>query len=120
MRTFTKRPTIEEALIFGFDYTPKDELISHLRLIDDVAKLDSAALEVLEQCALNGPIEDGDLVSKSGRDQCLDVGALAQIVVKGEDGFQACTYRGWSMLAVAYCLRMRRLPETAPAKQAAE
>lgn len=41
-----------------------------------------------------GPLWDGDVPSKSGRDGLLAQGLAVRIVVKGEDGWQAATYAG--------------------------
>lgn len=46
-------------------------------------------------CAFNkGPLWDGDVPSKSARSQLVEEGYMARVVVKGEDGFNACTYKG--------------------------
>jgi len=41
-----------------------------------------------------GPLWDGDVPSKAGRDALLAQGLAARVVVKGEDGWQAATYAG--------------------------
>lgn len=41
-----------------------------------------------------GPLWDGDVPSKIGRDYLLSQGFAVRIVVKGEDGWQAATYAG--------------------------
>ena len=46
-------------------------------------------------CAFNkGPLWDGDVPSKSARTQLVEEGFMARVVVKGEDGYNACTYKG--------------------------
>ena len=47
-------------------------------------------------CALveRGPLWDGDLPSKTERDALLDQGLAVRIIVNGEDGWQAATYKG--------------------------
>lgn len=42
----------------------------------------------------NGPVWDGDIPSKSGRDSLINLGAAVRVLVKGEDGFTAATYLG--------------------------
>lgn len=42
----------------------------------------------------NGPLFDGDVPSKTERTELVEAGYVAKIVVKGEEGFNACTYRG--------------------------
>ena len=41
-----------------------------------------------------GPLWDGDVPSKTGRDSLLARGLAVRVVVKGEDGWQAATYAG--------------------------
>lgn len=41
-----------------------------------------------------GPLWDGDVPSKQGRDSLVRQGLAAKVVVKGEDGWQAATYAG--------------------------
>lgn len=41
-----------------------------------------------------GPLWDGDVPSKSGRDKLIDLGLLIRVVVKGEDGYTAANYHG--------------------------
>lgn len=62
--------------------------------------LAGAALDTLIALVENGPLWDGDLPSKSGRYELLELGMAVRIVVKGEDGYQAATIEG----ARAYCL----------------
>jgi len=41
-----------------------------------------------------GPLWDGDVPSKAGRDALIAQGLAVRVVVKGEDGWQAATYAG--------------------------
>lgn len=42
----------------------------------------------------NGPLRDGDVPSKQERDWLLSNGLACKVVVNGEDGYQALTYKG--------------------------
>ncbi len=42
----------------------------------------------------NGPLEDGDIPSKQGRDSLVERGLAVRVVVQGQDGWQAATYAG--------------------------
>lgn len=42
----------------------------------------------------NGPLEDGDVPSKSGRDGLLDKGFAVKMIKDGQDGYQAASYAG--------------------------
>lgn len=41
-----------------------------------------------------GPLWDGDVPSKQGRDSLVRQGLAVKVVVNGEDGWQAATYAG--------------------------
>lgn len=41
-----------------------------------------------------GPLWDGDVPSKGGRDGLIERGYAVRVIVKGEDGWQAATYAG--------------------------
>lgn len=41
-----------------------------------------------------GPVYDGDVPSKSERDWLVNNGLAAKVIYKGEDGYQALTYKG--------------------------
>lgn len=60
--------------------------------------LSGCAQEVLFQLVKNGPVWDGDLIAKSGRDELLDNGLAVKCCAKGEQGFQVANYVGWNVL----------------------
>lgn len=41
-----------------------------------------------------GPLDDGDVPSKSGRNDLIDAGLAVRVIVKGQDGMTAATYAG--------------------------
>ena len=57
-------------------------------------QLTSSETETLIALIENGPLWDGDVPCKSGRDSLVKKGLAEKIIVKGEDGYQAATYRG--------------------------
>lgn len=64
--------------------------------------LSPAAQAVLKQLCKNGPTHDGNIASKSGRDELIQKKLAAKIVMAGMiDGFQAATYRGAHSYRVA-------------------
>lgn len=71
------------------------ELMWAIDLIDEAQKLDSAARDTLRAAYLNGPLFDGDVPSKAGRNDLIGKGLIAKVIVKGDDGFNACTQRGF-------------------------
>ena len=78
------------------DANERDELIHMI----DFAKRHFALHEQLFQLHRNGPVEDGSVISKSHRDALLDVGACAKVCVRGDQGYNACTYFGSRLLRI--------------------
>lgn len=72
-----------------------DELKRAVSLIYRVQEMTGAERDVIRATFKNGPLHDGDVPSKSGRDSLVQDGFVAKIVVRGEDGFNACTYLGF-------------------------
>jgi hypothetical protein len=65
--------------------------------------LTGAARETLICLCKRGPTWDGDVPSKSGRDELLKQGLAAKIVLKGnEQGYQAATYKGSQVFRAGY------------------
>ena len=88
----------------------EDELKDAEELIRKTADLDSAARDTLAGIYERGPLWAGDLPSKMGQGVLLRQGFAVQVVMKGEDGYTACTYDGQS----AYKLLKSGLMPSAP------
>lgn len=58
------------------------------------APLNGAEIDTLVALVEAGPLWDGDLPSKAGRDSLIARGLAVRVVVRGEDGWQAATYAG--------------------------
>ncbi len=81
------------------DLLDADERAELIHMIDFAHRRRSLH-EQLYQLHSRGPVWDGDVVSKSDRTELLDIGACAKVCVKGEDGFNACTYSGRALLRI--------------------
>lgn len=81
------------------DLMDKNEIAELVHTID-FAKRFRRLHEALYQLHSHGPVWDGDVISKSERDELLFIGACEKVCVKGEDGFNACTYAGRSLLSI--------------------
>lgn len=57
-------------------------------------ELNGAQIDTLIALVERGPLWDGDVPSKRGRDELIDAGLAVRVVVSGEDGFTAATYQG--------------------------
>lgn len=71
-----------------------DELKGACDLIIRVQKMDSGERDVIRSTHRHGPLGDGDVPSKRARDKLLDEGFVSKVVVRGEEGYNACTYKG--------------------------
>jgi hypothetical protein len=56
--------------------------------------MNGAAWDTLVALVEQGPLWDGNVPSKQGRDWLVREGLAAKILVRGEDGYQAATYKG--------------------------
>lgn len=70
------------------------ELKRACELIIEVQAMGSGERDCIRASYKNGPLFDGDVPCKSGRNSLLENGYMAKVVVKGEDGFNACTNKG--------------------------
>ncbi len=59
--------------------------------------LDSAQREVLRQLLFQGPVWDGNVVSKAARDDLIDYGLATRCCFLGEQGYTAATYTAYSV-----------------------
>lgn len=57
-------------------------------------KFSGAELDTLIALVERGPLDPGDLPSKAGRTALLDRGYAVMVLVNGQDGFTAATYKG--------------------------
>lgn len=84
--------------------------VNHLDLndVDDVPEItqitvaasrveSKGLMDTLESIVKRGPLNDGDVPSKSDRDALLELELINKVVVKGEQGFQAANYFGWAV-----------------------
>lgn len=52
------------------------------------------AADTIRAAFTRGPLYDGDVPSKAGRDWCLEHDLISKVIVKGEWGYNALTYKG--------------------------
>ncbi|MAP20481.1 MAG: hypothetical protein CL582_06025 [Alteromonadaceae bacterium] len=77
------------ALDYAIDQDKTDALQKlHAMLTSDMA-------DTLAKIASEGPIEDGDVPSKSARDELSDMGMVDRVAIKGEFGQWAATGLGF-------------------------
>ena len=83
-----------DVLHVGIDFDSNDRIGEAVKFIHQVQNMTSAERDVIVASFENGPLYDGDVPSKTGRDSLLDCGFVSKVVVKGEEGYNACTYLG--------------------------
>lgn len=57
-------------------------------------EMSGAQIDTLIGLVERGPLWDGDVPSKSGRDDLIAAGLAVRIVAAGDDGYTAATYAG--------------------------
>lgn len=87
------------------DTSTPEEVLKACRLIIRVQEMKASESDTLTGAFKHGPLHDGDVPSKTGRDILVSEGFMAKVVVKGEDGFNACTYRGLMAFRILEALR---------------
>lgn len=65
-------------------------------------QLTGAETDTLVALIEAGPLWDGDVPSKRGRDSLIARGWAVRVVVKGEDGYTAATYAGRDAYTARY------------------
>jgi hypothetical protein len=87
----TERPLIKALRVFRREpHGTIRRAFAHNAWLD----LNSAERDTLRALVERGPVYDGDLPSKTGRDSLLANGLAVQVAHQGEDGFQAATLEG--------------------------
>lgn len=84
-------------VVYGDGYasfSPADAFEGGYARIDGASALTGAQIDTLIGLVERGPLYDGDVPSKSGRDQLIAMGLAMRVVAKGEDGYTAATYAG--------------------------
>ena len=90
----TKLVTLLAALHENIEHASANDIRAACKQIIAAQELSGAERETLKGAFLNGPLFDGDVCSKDARSSLVEKGFMARIVVKGEDGYNACTYKG--------------------------
>lgn len=76
------------------------EIKNACELIIEVQGMSNGKRDCIMAAFEQGPLFDGDVPSKSCRDELIHGGYMSKVVVKGEEGQNACTQKG----ALAYHL----------------
>lgn len=89
------------AQINHFDLTDQDDLLAATDVLAKAKQaFDYNLMDTFNAIVNRGPLYDGDVPSKSERNTLLELGLIDKVIVKGEDGFQACNYLGFAVWKV--------------------
>lgn len=83
-----------EALRESINLSTAEEIKKSCELIIEVQSLSVAERDFIRAIFSYGPLHDSDVPSKDMRDTLLSSGYIARIVIKGQDGYNACTHKG--------------------------
>ncbi len=71
-----------------------EEIKKACKLIIDIENLDSAQKACITKAYHNGPLFDIDVPSQSARNELVEKGFMSRIIVKQQEGYNACTDKG--------------------------
>lgn len=83
-----------EAIHESIETSTAQEIKDACELIIRVQSMSGGEIDTIVCAFEKGPLFDGDVPSKSARNQLVVDGLMAHVVVKGEDGYNACTHSG--------------------------
>lgn len=89
-----KLETMFDMLHVSFETCSADEIKNWCELIVDVQRMTVDERDCIRASFQAGPLHDGDVPSRSARDVLVSRGYMAKVVVRGEDGNNACTNKG--------------------------
>ena len=90
-----------------FELSINDEITEANDTIVRAIFLYPGQIETLKAIHDQGPLFDGDIPSKAARDYLLITGLVSKVVVKGEQGFNACTYKGSRVLRLIKEMKLK-------------
>lgn len=90
----TSLKTLLERLHINTGLSDEKDLKWACELIIDVQSMTPAERDCIRASFVNGPLFDGDVPSKCARSDLVKRGYMEKVIVKGDDGYNACTYKG--------------------------
>lgn len=88
-----------------------DDDKNYFDYVEQIAKIfPYDMIESLQQL-VNGPVFDGDVISKFNRDNLIKMGIATRVCYRGQQGFTAAAYIGYTILKVVIELEEKRITE---------
>ena len=78
------------------------EALAEIRLAQRNKELTGAQIDTLIALVEEGPLYDGDVPSKTGRDELIAMGLAVRVCVKACDGYTAANYAGKEVYKARY------------------
>jgi len=95
MKTSMKLAEVIRTLV---DMAESDDGDRYFEITQAIALIFPAALiEQLEQL-VRGPVWDGDIISKTYRDELFDMGLAIRVCCKGEQGYTGAKYTAYTVV----------------------
>lgn len=83
-----------EVLYEGIELSSAEEIRDACKLIIRVQGMNGGERDTIRATYRYGPLFDGDVPSKVSRDALVEEDFVTKVVMRGEDGYNACTYKG--------------------------
>lgn len=72
----------------------QEEINAALKIIQEVEDFTSGERDVIRAAFKNGPLDAGDVPSKASNSRLISLRYVSPIVVRGDEGYYALTYKG--------------------------
>ena len=89
---------MNDGLIKTLVYTAQTEDVDYFRFVKNIAEVFPKNLKEQLNQLVNGPVWDGDIISKNDRDRLLYIGLAIRICYKGEQGYTGAPYISYLIL----------------------
>ncbi len=90
--------TLLEAMNVSILHDSDAEIAEGVRIMQMSEEITGVEISTLRALYEYGPLDDGDVPSRVGRDMLTEKGLANRIIQKGEHGYSACTYKGAQLI----------------------
>lgn len=99
-------PEVLKVLGIDEDDTSKKERAEIEKFVFRVNEMSGNEIDTLIALYRRGPLEDGDIPSKVGLESLMEKEWASKIIVRGWDGYNACSYKGSDAYKVYMAIRL--------------
>ena len=83
-----------EVIHVSTELSTQEEINAALKIIQEVQDFYKEEKDVIRAAFKNGPLDAGDVPSKAGNSKLISLRYMSPIVVRGDEGYYALTYKG--------------------------